>query len=86
MTDSDWAGCLKPRKSTSGGVTMRGAHALRHWSATQATVALSSAGAELIGIVKGASEAIGARSPLEDFGVLCTIDVCTDASTAVGAC
>ena len=86
MTNSDWAGCLKTRKSTSGGVTMQGAHALRHWSTTQATVALSSAEAELIGIVKGASEAIGARSLLEDFGVPCTIDVCTDASAAAGAC
>ena len=86
MTDIHWAGCLKTRKSTSGGVTMRGAHALRLWSTTQATVALSSAEAERFRIVKGASEAIGARGLLEDFGVPCAIDVCTDASAAVGAC
>ena len=65
---------------------MRGSHVLRHWSATQATAALSSAEAELIGIVKGASEAIGIRSLLEDFGHVCGIEVCTDAAAAVGAC
>ena len=86
MTDSDWAGCRGTRKSTSGGVIMRGSHALRHWSTTQATVALSSAEAELIGIVMGAFEAMGARSLLEDFGVQCAIEVCTAASAAVGVC
>ncbi len=50
--DTDWAGCFKTRKSTSGGVIMRGGHVLKHWSSTQQTVALSSGEAEVKGIVK----------------------------------
>ena len=34
MTDSDWAGCTRTRKSTSGGVVMRGRHLIKHWSGT----------------------------------------------------
>ena len=45
--DTDFAGCLSTRRSTSGGAAMRGKHLLRHWSLTQATVTLSSAEAEL---------------------------------------
>eukprot|EP00974_Lingulodinium_polyedra_P082078 7946493-Lingulodinium_polyedra.AAC.1 len=50
MTDSDWAGCARTRKSTSGGVVMRGRHLIKHWSGTQSTAALSSAEAELISL------------------------------------
>ena len=41
--DTDFAGCLSTRRSTSGGVCMRGAHLVKHWSVTQSTVTLSSA-------------------------------------------
>ena len=51
--DTDWAGCFKTRKSTSGGAIMRGGHLLKHWSTTQQTVALSSGEAELKGIENG---------------------------------
>ena len=37
--DTDFAGCLTTRKSTSGGLTARGAHLLKHWSTTQKTIA-----------------------------------------------
>ena len=33
-TDSDHAGCLKTRKSTSGGVVNLGKHVIKHWSST----------------------------------------------------
>ena len=45
--DSDWAGCRGSRRSTSGGVVTWGAHVLNSYASTQATVALSSAEAEL---------------------------------------
>ena len=51
--DTDFAGCRATRRSTSGGVALRGAHCLRHWSSTQPTVALSSGEAELGGNSKG---------------------------------
>ena len=40
FSDSDWAGCRRTRKSTSGGVlTFRGV-AVKHWSSTQASISL----------------------------------------------
>ena len=52
--DSDWAGCRKTVKSTSGGVVLLGNHAVKSWSSTQAVIALSSGEAEYYGLVKGA--------------------------------
>ena len=61
--DSDHAGCLKTRKSTTGMVLMRTA------SRTQSTISLSSAESEYYGIVKCAAIGLGARSMLADFGM-----------------
>ena len=40
FSDSDWAGCVKTRQSTSGGVVMWGAHTLKTYSRQQRTIAL----------------------------------------------
>ena len=40
--DSDWAGCVGTRRSTSGGVMKLGMHTVKTWASTQASVALSS--------------------------------------------
>ena len=53
-SDSDWAGCKKTAKSTSGGVLMRGQHFIKSWSTTQKAISWSSAEAELIAAVKPA--------------------------------
>ena len=34
-SDTDWAGCPKTRKSTSGGCVMLGGHSIKSWSSTQ---------------------------------------------------
>ena len=38
--DSDYAGCRKTRKSTSGGLIMLGVHLTNYWASTQAVIAL----------------------------------------------
>lgn len=86
FTNSDWAGCPRTRRSTSGGVLMRGCHLLRHWCTTQPTVALSSAEAELVSIVRGSSEGIGMRGLMEDLGFTCRVKTLTDAQAAIGIC
>jgi hypothetical protein len=83
-TDTDFAGCMKTRKSTSGGVAMFGSHLIKTWCSTQAIVALSSGEAEYYGVVKGSSIGIGLKSMWGDFGVKVTIKVNTDASAARG--
>mgnify|MGYP003331503788 CR=1 FL=1 len=57
-SDSDWAGCKRTARSTSGGVVLRGSHHLKSWSVTQKGVTLSSAEAELGALVKGTIETI----------------------------
>ena len=54
-SDSNWAGCLRSRKSTQGGMVMHGLHCVKTWSSTQAIISLSSGEAEYYGLVKGAS-------------------------------
>ena len=61
-TDADWAGCPKTRKSTSGGCVLFGRHAVKHWSSTQASVALSSGEAEFAGLIRGAGQGCGGWS------------------------
>ena len=68
-TDSDWAGCRRTRKSTTGGVTMRGPHCIRSWSVTQGPIALSSAEAEYYAMVDGVIKAMGVQTMCEEVGV-----------------
>ena len=84
--DTDFAGCLSTRRSTSGGVCMRGAHLVKHWSVTQPTVTLSSAEAELSGICKGSSISLGLVSIAKDLGFHWALTVQTDATAAIGIC
>jgi len=86
FADTDYAGCVATRRSTSGGCMMRGTHLIKHWSSTQRTVTLSSGEAELLGIVRGCSEALGARSLAGDLGMEAQISVCGDSSAAIGIC
>ena len=82
-SDTDWAGCLRTRKSTSGGCVMLGGHALKHWSSTQATVTLSSGEAEFNGLVKGAGIALGQQALLADLGISVPVRLWTDSSAAM---
>ena len=81
FTDSDWAGELRTRKSTSGGMVCIGDHCVRSWASNQNVIALSSGEAEFYALVKGASVALGIKALLEDLGVKVRIRLITDAST-----
>ena len=83
-SDSDWAGCVTTRKSSSGGVIMRGKHLICHWSSTQATIALSVAEAELNAIAKAASETIGVLNMLRETGDESNGKILTASSAAKG--
>ncbi len=85
-SDTDWAGCVRTRKSTSGGCLLLGRHMLKSWSSTQASVSLSSGEAEFYGVTKAAGIGLGFRSLLADVGVQLPLRVWTDSSAALGIC
>ena len=85
--DTDHAGCLRTRKSTSGGCVMIGSHLIKAWSSTQPGQALSSGEAEVVGVTRAAAVALGFRSLLADYGAVTVRGrVWTDSSAAIGIC
>ena len=60
--DSDWAGCRRTRKSTSGGLIKLGGHVLKAWSSTQGVISLSSGEAEYYAMLKCGSIGFGLLS------------------------
>ena len=85
-TDADHAGCLRTRKSTSGGVILWGKALLKAWSRTQTLIALSSGESELAAVTKAAAEGLGIQSVLRDFGHEVALEVHSDATAAIGIC
>ena len=65
--DSDWAGCPITRRSTSGFVITLLGTTISYGSRTQATIALSSAEAELYAINTGTTEALHLRNLLMEL-------------------
>ena len=59
---------------------------MKHWASTQKVVTLSSGEAELAGIVKGASEALGLQSLCADLGIQAGLEIHADSSAAIGIC
>ena len=86
FADSDWAGCKRTRRSTSGGMIVNGKHLIQHWSSTQAFVSLSSAEAELNSANKGAAETILIQRMSNSFNLHMDIILFCDSSAATGAC
>ena len=83
-SDTDWAGCPRTRKSTSGGAVMIGSHTIRTYSSTQTLVSLSSGEAEYYGLVKGAAAGLGHQAIMSDYGVDMPVRVWSDSSAALG--
>ena len=67
FSDSDWAGCLRTRKSTSSSAFRYGQHLISTSSTTQVPISFSSGEAEFYSIVKMASRLIGLQQLLKDL-------------------
>ena len=83
-TDSDWGGCTKSRKYTSGTVIMLGKHMVKSYSKHQKVLALSSAEAETYGMVACSAELLGIQSCARNLGLLYEGTFYADASAALG--
>ena len=69
FTDSDWAGCAKTAKSTSGGIVCIGEHVIKTYSRQQRVIALSSAEAELYAMVAASAESLAVIAYAKDMGM-----------------
>ena len=81
--DSDWAGDLLGRKSTTGVIVRRGKHLLRHMSCLQMFVAFSNAEAEYYVLIRGACTSLGIQSHYQDWMIDVPIQIYSDMSAAV---
>ena len=83
-TDSDWAGCRRTRRSTSGGAAAIAGACVKSWSVTQATIALSSGEAEFNAITKGAAEGLAIQALARDLGWDWKLRVWSDSAAGKG--
>ncbi|CAE7372762.1 GIP, partial [Symbiodinium sp. CCMP2592] len=82
--DSDHAGCLITRRSTTGLVTMLGFHCVKHSSNVQSTISLSSGESEFYAIVRAGSIGLSLQAMLEDWGLKVGLRIRSDSSAARG--
>jgi len=82
--DSDHAGCLVTRRSTTGLVVQFGQCVVKHSSNIQTTIALSSGESEYYALVKAAALGLAVQSMLEDWGIKIPLRVSSDSSAAKG--
>ena len=81
--DSDWAGDMVSRKSTSGFAAMNGTHLILAKGNLQSTIALSSCEAEFYAAVKALAFGLFLREILRDWGFIGTdLELFTDSSSA----
>ena len=86
--DSDWAGCKRTRRSTTGTVTQLLGCTIHFCSRTLATVALSSTEAETYAIGAGTSEALFLHQMLDEIGFFdkISLHLNTDSTGAEATC
>ena len=82
MWNSDWAGDLLGRKSTTGVIVRRGKHLLRHMSCLQTLVASSSGEVECYALIRGACTSLGIQSHCQDWMIDVPILIYSDSSAA----
>ena len=84
--DSDHAGCLITRRSTTGLVLMAGRHCIKASSNLQSTISLSSGESEFYAIVKGTALVLSMAALLAEWDYPVTCAVSSDSSAARGTC
>ena len=84
--DSDYAGDVVCRKSTSGVVVMYGSHCLKTSSTVQEPIGLSSGESEYYAAVRGGTTLLGLASLMQDWKIECKpiLVLKTDSSAAKG--
>ena len=80
--DSDWAGDLLGRKSTTGVILRRGKHLLRHMSCLQTHVALSSGETDYCALLRGACTSLGIQSHYQDWMIDVPLQTYSDSAAA----
>ena len=82
--DSDHAGDLKTRRSTTGIVCMLGSCCVKHSSNLQSTVSLSSGESEFYALVKAGSVGLGLKAMLDEWKIDTELVLLSDSSAARG--
>ena len=80
--DSDRAGCLLTRKSTTGIARMAGRHCVKHTSILQSTIALSSGECFYCATVKAAALGLLLKALLADWGIKVSISSAARGATS----
>ena len=81
--DTDHAGCIRTRKSTTGGAVLMGKCTIHTYSKGQAVIALSSGEAEYYGLVSGISQVLGMVSMARDWGMSLKAHAWMDATAGI---
>ena len=82
--DSDHAGDLQTRKSTTGLVCQLGRHTVKHSSNLQSTVSLSSGESEFYALVKVGALGLGVKAMLDEWNIPVKLRLLSDSSAARG--
>ena len=82
-SDSDHAGCIKTRRSTTGTVIQLGEATVKTAAKGQAVIALSTGEAEYYGLISTASTALGEQAMMADWGVKLSVNIAMDASAGI---
>eukprot|EP00971_Amphidinium_carterae_P211753 4201888-Amphidinium_carterae.1 len=83
-SDSDHAGCLRTRKSTSCSVAFYGSHMLKFTCSTQQPIAMSSGESEWYALVRAATICMGLVNMSADYGRILKPRLYGDATAANG--
>ena len=82
--DSDHAGCLLTRRSTTGLVITVGRHTIKTTSNLQSTIALSSGESEFYALVRACAFGLSVQALYRDWGLEMDLVVASDSSAARG--